>query len=230
MKFKNVKEKMNYIDSLAEDDSESILGKISVLSKLSKDKNMWVRLEVADRLVDFDCIETEDILYEMLSDKNRMVRLEALDSIAIGRQPKSIEKVKTMLVGEGYLIRAYAVSTLFDLFVNCYGANKETFAKYKEAVQQSYKQETNPRVLMDYYKNEVLMGNEEGMQLIKQAYEKAVENKEYTLIWVSLHIFEEIVNKENYEQISQMINNYKEFFLPAQKKHADAFLTENMID
>ena len=90
---------------------------------LANDKNIDVRLTLARQLVLFDSDEIEEILYGMLFDQNRLVRLEAIDSISIGRHEKSIEKVQVMLREEGFLIRMYAVATLFDLITNAYGMN-----------------------------------------------------------------------------------------------------------
>ena len=88
---------------------------------------------LAENLVLFECEEAEEILYNMLSDKNRMVRLEALDSICIGRSQKAIEKVATMMSGQWYLIRMYAVMTLFDLLTNASGVNETSVYKgYKQ--------------------------------------------------------------------------------------------------
>ena len=132
MRWKNKKQKLQYIEKICEDNDQAIKQKLPVLLELSQDKNPEVRGMLAENLVLFDCEETEEILYNMLSDQNRMVRLEAVDSIGVGRSRKSIEKVATMLSGQWSLIRMYAVLSLFDLLTNAFGANEEAFKQYRE--------------------------------------------------------------------------------------------------
>lgn len=228
MKFKNVKEKMNYIDNLYMEDNHSIKDKLSVLSQLSQDKNTEVRRNLAENLVFFDSIEIEKILYDMLFDKNRRVRLEALDTLSIGRQPRTIEKVKTMLEGEGYLIRAYAVATLFDLIVNCYGVNEDAFALYVRAVEKSYAHENNPRVLVDYYRNQFLMNNEEGIRLLEKSYREAVDQKRYDLIWTLLHIFQDIQNRKSTEDINRILSYKEDHVLSVQKELVDKIVSNDI--
>ena len=132
MRWKNKKQKLQYIEKICEDNAQAIKQKLPVLLELSQDKNPEVRGMLAENLVLFDCEETEEILYNMLSDQNRMVRLEAVDSIGVGRSRKSIEKVATMLSGQWSLIRMYAVLSLFDLLTNAFGANEEAFKQYRE--------------------------------------------------------------------------------------------------
>lgn len=229
MYFKNVKEKINFIDKLCEDDNQSIQKKIPVLFQLSKDKNTDVRINLASELVLFDHIEIEDILYYMLFDKNRMVRLEALDSLSVGRQQKTIEKVKSMLDGEGQLIRAYAVFTLFHLITNCYGFNEEAFERYNSIAAKSFSAEKDPRVLIEYYQNQYYINNKQGMQLLERSYIEAVEKEKYNLIWPLLHIFQEIQNTQNREWMNKVLEYKAENLLPAQKELMDKITSRKVL-
>lgn len=229
MRFKNAKEKIKFIEDLYEDDNQSVKKKIPILSRLSQDRNPDVRVSLASQLVLFDHTEIEDILYNMLFDKNRMVRLEALDALAVGRQTKSIEKVKTMLYKEGCLIRAYAVSTLFSLIANCYGVNKSAFKKYEEAVAKSYLTEKNPRVRLEYYRNQFFMDNEKGLFLLENSYMEAVEREDYGLIWTFLHIFREIRNRNNKERVNEILNHKVERLLPAQRELAIEIIRNHIL-
>ena len=206
MRFKNVREKITFIDSLENMDNESVKKYISILSMLACDKNIDVRLTLARQLVLFDSDEIEEILYGMLFDQNRLVRLEAIDSISIGRHEKSIEKVQVMLREEGFLIRMYAVATLFDLITNAYGMNEKAFGKYNQIVQQSFQIERNPYVLLSYHKNEYYMHREKGWLLLRNSYTDELDNEKYDLIWTILHTFEEIKNKDNYSELMQVVD------------------------
>ncbi|MBX9230693.1 hypothetical protein, partial [Pseudocoprococcus catus] len=72
MRFKNIREKITFIDSLENMDNESVKKNISILSMLASDKNIDVRLTLARQLVLFDSDEIEEILYGMLFDQNRL--------------------------------------------------------------------------------------------------------------------------------------------------------------
>lgn len=228
MKFKNVKEKIKFINNLEEMDNQAINKYINIISLLAHDKNIDVRMALAKQLVLFDNDEIENILYDMLSDKNRMVRLEAIDSLSSGRHYETIEKVGGMLKTEGYLIRMYAVSTLFDLITNAYGVNEKAFEKYNQIIKQSYQTEINSRVLLSYYQNEYYMQPEKGLFLLKTIYVDALENEKYDLIWTILHIFKEIKNKNNYKDILQIVKHKNEKLLPAQKVFVDTIRTEKV--
>ena len=228
MKFKNVKEKIKFINSLDNENNQTILNSISILSRLAKDKNVGVKEALARQLVTFDSDEVENILYDMLSDKNRMIRLEALDSLSIGRHDTTIDKVGSMIEREGYLIRMYAVLTLFDVITNAYGLNEKAYDKYKGIIDKSFHLEKNLRVLSAYYQNEYYLNQETGLQLLKSLDFNALETEEYSLIWTVLHIFKEIRNKRNYKEIQQIVECKKEKLLPIQKIFVDDMQAEKV--
>ena len=165
--LKTIKEKLAFIDSLDSMDNQSVQSWLGTIVLLANDRNTEVRMALAKQLVIFDCDEVEDILCRMLEDKNKMVRLEAVDSLAVGRHEKSIEKVATMLVKEGSMIRMYAAATLFDLIINAYGMNEKAFGKYRGIVKSEFENEKNLRVLLIYYRNEYYMQPEKGLYLFK---------------------------------------------------------------
>lgn len=228
VRFKNVREKIKFIDSLEHENNQSIVNLFSILSLLSKDKNTDVKETLAKQLANFDVDEIEYILYEMLSDKNRMVRLEALDSVSIGRHDATIDKVGNMLEGEGYLIRMYAVLALFDLITNAYGLNEKAYDKYKGIIDKSFQIEKNARVLSAYYQNEYYINQEVGLSLLKTLYFDALETEEYNLIWTVLHIFKEIKNRSNYKDIQKIMEYKEEKLLPIQKAFVDNMQRENV--
>lgn len=216
MRWKNKKQKLQYIEKICEDNDQAIKQKLPVLLELSQDKNPEVRGMLAENLVLFDCEETEEILYNMLSDQNLMVRLEAVDSIGVGRSRKSIEKVATMLSGQWSLIRMYAVLSLFDLLTNAFGANEEAFNQYREIKEKHFSMENNPRVLLAYYRNEYYMDHKTGLSLLENFYTDAMDQERYDLIWTVLHVLEEIKNEENQTELQRIISYKKEKLLPVQ--------------
>lgn len=226
MKFKNVKEKMQFISQLEKMNSQSIQEIIPIISRLSKDKNNDVKIALAEQLQLFDCEQVEDILCDMLSDKNRMVRLEALDSVSFGGKEETIEKVSTMLVGEGYLIRMYAVTTLFELIINVYGMCEKAFEKYREIINKSYREEANQRVLVAYFENEYYMNKEKGLSLLKDIYYKTIEERKHDVIWTILHVFRDVRNEDNQIELQQILNYRLEELLPVQQK----FVNEKVLN
>ena len=54
MYFKNVKEKIDFINRLHEDDNQTVKKKLATLFRLSQDKNTGVRINLASKLVFFD--------------------------------------------------------------------------------------------------------------------------------------------------------------------------------
>lgn len=226
MKFKNIKEKIEFIDNLERLDNQSIKEVINIIFLLANDKNIDVRVTLAKQLVLFDNDEIEHILYTMLSDKNRMVRLEAVDSLSIGRHNATIEKIADMLEKEGYLIRMYAVTTLFNLVTNAYGVNEKAFKKYNQIINQSFQDEKNVQVLLSYYQNEYYMQPEKVFLSLKNIYVDALEKERYDLVWTTLHVFKEIKNKNNHSEIQQIIEYKIEKLLPVQKVFVDAMRME----
>ena len=204
-----------------------MLKKLPTIQRLSQDKNSEVRQELASWLVLFDNQEIEDILYQMLFDKNRMVRLEAVDSLCIGRQERTIEKVKTMMSGEGYLIRAYAVLTMFDLITNRYGKNEEAFQRYEEIVTPYYQAEKDERVLIEYYHNQFQMDNEKGLELLAKSYVQAVDGPDYGLVWPFLHTFRDIKNCINEKKIESILNYRIENILSVQRELAEKIVKKS---
>ena len=221
-----MKDKLAFIEGLKKDNNETVLKKLATIQKLSQDKNSEVRQELASWLVLFDNEEIEDVLYQMLFDKNRMVRLEAVDSLSIGRQEKTIEKVKTMMSGEGYLIRAYAVLTLFDLITNRYGKNEEGFQRYEEIVAPYFRAEKEERVLIEYYHNQFHMDNEKGLELLGKSYISAVDKGDDRLVWPLLRTFQEIKNSNNKMKMDEILNYGLELILPVQRELAEKITSE----
>ena len=228
MKWKNKKKKIQYIEEMSKWDNQLIQQKFSVLLKLSKDKNPEVREMLAENLVLFECEEAEEILYNMLSDKNRMVRLEALDSICVGRSQKAIEKVATMMSGQWYLIRMYAVMTLFDLLTNASGVNEQVFKQYQKIKERHFSMERNPRVLLAYYRNEYYMNHKEGLYLLEKFYVDAMDDARCDLIWPVLHILEEIKSEENQNELQRIVSYKKEKLLPVQVAFIEEMENENI--
>ena len=98
-RFKNVREKLQFIEKLCDDNNQSIVEKLTILDSLSKDCNAEVRWTLASQLVLFDHPEIEKLLCNMLSDKNSLVRLEALDSLSMTSKKLSIlQRGKTITI------------------------------------------------------------------------------------------------------------------------------------
>lgn len=221
-------DKIYFIDALCDDDNESIKKKIVIIQKLSFDKNPEVRMALARQLVLFDVDEIEEILYQMLFDRNRMVRLEAVDSLSIGRQEKTIDRIKYMLEKEGYLIRSYAVSTLFDLIINRYGVNSYAYSVYEKCVSEHYSKEKNTQVLLSYYLNQFFMNSETGFYLLEKIYREAVEQSDYKSIWILLHFFEEIQNFHNQNIVNNILKYKTEKLLLPQNELVKSITTRHV--
>lgn len=228
MKLKRMKDKLAFIESLKGDNNQTVLKKLATIQRLSQDKNSEIRQELASWLVLFDNEEIEDVLYQMLFDKNGMVRLAAVDSICMGRQEKTIEKVKTMMGGQGYLIRAYAVLTMFDLITNRYGRNEDAVKRYEEIVAPYYQVEKNERVLIDYYQNQFHMDNEKGLEMLGKSYMHAVDEGDAGLVWPLLHIFRDIKNSNNEKKIDDILNYRMEHILPVQRELAERIINSSL--
>lgn len=227
MKFKNVREKLLFIEALEEENDDSIQELLPVIEQLSRDKSPDVRSDLAIQLVLFDRDEVEEILYQMLDDKNRHVRLEAVDSLAVGRMPKTIDKVRTMMEGQWYLIRGYAVLRLFDLLINCYGFNEKTLHKYQEYTKDSFQREENEWVKHAYYENQYFCGDESGLCHLEEQYKKVVDGTSNLRVSLFVNTFKEVLNYKNQDQIFSILN-YKKDQLPWewQKEEVDDVLNE----
>lgn len=210
MKFKNIKEKWKFIEKLDQKDNVSIQKYLHIIQQLAKDKNIDVRRNLAEQLGLFEGNEIEEILCQMLDDKNRYVRLEALDSLFTGKMEKTIDKVRTMLSGQYYLIRGYAVYTLFHLIVNRYGFNHRAINYYNQCIQSSLQKEENEWVKLDYYETQYWSGDESGLDFLVNKYKKVMDDESHLYAGTLINLFEEILGYRNKEKIHNILGYKKE--------------------
>lgn len=229
MKFKNVKDKWRFIEKLEQEDNVSIQKYLHVIQQLAKDKNIDVRRDLAERLGFFEGDKIEEILCQMLDDKNRYVRLEALDSLFAGRMEKTIDKVKTMLSGQYFLTRGYAVYTLFHLIVNCYGFNQGAITYYNQCIQSSLQKEENEWVKLDYYETQYWSGDESGLDFLIDQYKNVMDDKSHLYTWTFINLFEEMLGYRNKEKIHSILNYKKEQLLEQQQIKVENILMRPVL-
>ena len=114
------------------------------------------------------------MLRSMTYDKNSLVRINAIDSLGIGRQKETLQRLKELIRNQtGKQESGYAVMSYFDVWVNRYGYSRESMHGYLTDIREFYEKENRSWVLINYERNRYLAGERDAIEkmidLIKNA-------------------------------------------------------------
>ena len=138
-----------------------------LIYRYAGDKNPANRYDAAE-VLRFRCnAEDETLLRQMTYDKNGLVRLNAIDSLEMGIQEESLNRMYELMSGGGRLTRGYAAYTFFDIWVNQKGYTRSSMEQYRKRIEELYKKETDPWVLSHFERNRYLSGVRDGIIALK---------------------------------------------------------------
>ena len=192
---------------------------VRVLVSFAKSKNELIRSWVAELLVNRYTEQSEEILYRMTYDRYDIVRLNAVDSLCIGKQLKSLQRLEYLFDDSDYLIRGYAVLSHFDVTVNIYGENYNVDNRYIDLMKGLLASEESVWVRVCIFNNLYLCGCEPGLDKIADILDEAAGDGDFEVVWCVLHTLDELVDGDNEVFIHRMINKVYGLLLDAQQDY-----------
>lgn len=152
--------------------------------------------------------EIEDALYLATFDKDMLVRAEAADSLRIGRQERTLNRLKELSVEPDFFVRTYAVMSYFSVFTELRGYTKGTMREYLKETGEPYRREANEEVQIMYMACRYLAGLEEELNRLLDKLEKNIKDcdRNYWVIVGVLRLIPLLVNTRNEHEIKRALN------------------------
>ncbi|MFR2565321.1 MAG: HEAT repeat domain-containing protein [Anaerovoracaceae bacterium] len=219
MKRKYETFKYRKLESIEAHKESLSLEDVSILVSFARSKNELIRSWAAELLVNRYTEQSEEILYHMTYDRCDIVRINAVDSLCIGKQLKSLQRLESLFEDDDYLIRGYAVLSHFDVTVNIYGENYNVDNRYIDLMESLLASDTSAWVKVCIFNNLYLCGCEPGIDKIADILDKAVRDGDFEVVWCVLHTLDELVDGDNEVFIHSMINKVYGLLLDAQQDY-----------
>ena len=192
---------------------------VSVLIAFAKSKNEPIRSWAAELLVNRYTEQSEEILYHMTYDRCDIVRINAEDSLCIGKQLKSLQRLESLSEDDDYLIRGYAVLSHFDVTINIYDENYNVDNRYIDLMESLLASEASAWVKVCIFTNLYLCGCEPGIDKIADILDKAVRDGDFKVVWCVLHTLDELATGGNEAFIKAMTRKVYSSLIPAQHEY-----------
>lgn len=149
--------------------------------------------------------EDEERLRRMSFDKDELVRINAVENMERGIQEKTLKCLYEWMRKGGWIVRSYAVSSFFSVWVNRNGYTKSSVRKCWRKMEKLYKKEEYPRVLADYEAVKYLCGDEKGLAGLKAILCEG--QGQYYSQHAALNLLQNIRNIYNAEEINRIIED-----------------------
>lgn len=225
-KYENFKYKK--LESIEAHKESLSLEDVSILVSFARSKNELIRSWATELLVNRYTEQSEEILYHMTYDRCDIVRINAVDSLCIGKQLKSLQRLESLFEDDDYLIRGYAVLSHFDVTVNIYGENYNVDNRYIDLMESLLASDTSAWVKVCIFNNLYLCGCEPGIDKIADILDKAVRDGDFEVVWCVLHTLDELVTGGNEAFIKAMTRKVYSSLIPAQQEYVrEHFFPDN---
>ena len=96
------------------------------IRNLAGSKNPQIRADAAILLARQYDRQSEWILYKLTFDRVEIVRLEAGDSLCIGKELFTVQRLEKLCGNSDAVMRQFALQSHFDVFINVFGHTEET--------------------------------------------------------------------------------------------------------
>ena len=157
--------KMNYLENLLESQWVLTGQELEKIYPMAEEGNPVIRQKLVQVLAGQDFPETEELLRKMTWDKNRFVKRKAVESLGLGSEKKTLQRLKEMMrETNSALTRCCAISSYFSVWVNLYGYDRESMKNYLEDVEPLYRSEKSIFPLNVYEYNRYQAGKEEALE------------------------------------------------------------------
>lgn len=228
MKRKYETFKYRKLESIEAHKESLSLEDVSILVSFARSKNELIRSWAAELLVNRYTEQSEEILYHMTYDRCDIVRINAVDSLCIGKQLKSLQRLESLFEDDDYLIRGYAVLSHFDVTVNIYGENYNVDNRYIDLMESLLASDTSAWVKVCIFNNLYLCGCEPGIDKIADILDKAVRDGDFKVVWCVLYTLDELVTGGNEAFIKAMTRKVYSSLIPAQQEYVrEHFFPDN---
>lgn len=194
---KNLDEKLSIIEEI--EDSEDIAeADLSILDKLSRDKDDEIRARVAEVLVFTNSIKAENILIRLIKDKDELVRVNACDSLCNSNSVETVDYLKErILKDKSNLVKGYAVLSLADVAINI-NYNTDNLSIFLLDV---LKKEKIIWVKINLYKALYMLGNKTYLNLLLNE----INNRYYRNRCIVVNILADLLTSENFLLIKTVL-------------------------
>lgn len=206
MKYRNnFTYQRNYMMKFLESEKVPDFEELRKMYPWSEDKNPTVRCMLAYVLACRSGVpESEALLRKMTYDGNRMVRKAAVENLIIGRDEESLKRLKSMMQKtNSLLIRTYAISSHFSIWLNIYGYNKESMERYLKETEALYQEEKSVLPVIAYEGNRYYAGNRNALkklQKILQGESQASDRERKTVLDI-LDSSRKILNRQEIDAV-----------------------------
>lgn len=208
-------QRRKYISKLQKKDRLSEKDCIA-LCKYAHDVSTELRTDVAELLCDHYSSKVEKTLIRMTYDPTFIVKINAIDSLCIGKSEKALKRLYVLSKSYNELIRAYAVMSSADIIAN--RGIKEENRKFLVWLQRFIKQEKSNCVkimlLEILYKN----GDKQSLNQMIDIITKEVNEGESRNVWLIINVLDEILDKENCDEVVEFLIVLLKYVNTEQKK------------
>ncbi len=209
-KYKKLVSIENHKEAISAEDVRNLVS-------FAKSKNELIRSWAAELLVNRYTEQSEEILYHLTYDRCDIVRLDAVDSLCIGKQLKSLQRLEYLFEDSDYLIRGYAVLSHYDVTVNIYGENYNADNRYIDLMKGLLASEESAWVKVCIFNNLYLCGYEPGLDKIADILDEAAGDSDFEVVWCVLHTMDDLLDSDNEAFINEMARKVYSSLLPAQQ-------------
>lgn len=184
--------------------------------------NLDIREKVTEELCSYEERWAERILRRMTYDLNWIVKINAVESLGIGRELKSLRRLKKLTNSKDELIRTYAYVSLIDVVMN--RAHDSEIEGMLYWLKRRYRRENSE--LMKLFVVPALYGY--GYEEAFIEFQKLVNRNlkmeniyknDYT--WRMIHALEYMSNDTNHRQIEEELRKIKPFLNNVQKNYIE---------
>ena len=190
---------------------------IKNIRTLAHSKDYEKRYRVAELLCTCKQKFAEEILLELTQDRNELVRASAVDSIGIGSQPATFDRLRALLEKEqSPLVRSYAVLSYYDVYNNI-SSSTTSEKTFKKELYSLFDEETDEDVRLSYYEVFIYLGKPEYINQIVSMLENAVSKDDSLMVWKVLHTFERIADLCSFQSYRLRIDECSRNFNKAQR-------------
>ena len=194
-----------YLIDLESSDEEISSSDIDTLCGLAESSDSLVRSRVASLLADHYDERSVDALLKLADDSNRLVRTEAADSLYIAKSQEVFDKLADLAQNDPYyLVRGYAVMSLFYVYINMYGESMSAEQGLLKTLLEYYEKEDDDWVLVSYYKTFYECGDKTFFQNLIDS----MTNPEPDIRGITVQAFMDILSSENKQIIKDTVFYY----------------------
>lgn len=145
------------------------------------------------------------------------------EALSIGRTKRTLEMLWRMAEDKKRSVRKYAADSHFEVFMNVYGYQKKTCARYLLLTEGRWKQEKDPAVRAVWHKNRYLAGDRQGYERIFSELSKCCKRGKKSAVWEILGVLEKMAVFRNTETILKSLEKVETYPILRNSKRFGAY-------